>query len=298
MKKRFLVFGVFLLCFVLPFGATAFAYSNIVAFGDSLSDNGNADGYGLVVSSNGPVWVDYLATSLGVGLLDMAYGGARTDYHPATDSSNWGFGWQIDQYINTVNSGTVDSDALFTIWIGGNDLLNISGDPTPVITNAVTNISQGINDLVNAGAQNVLVLNMPNLGLTPLMNGENLAFGPPFSDNPDGGTWLSGTFNGVLDGAIAPFRSTINLMEADSYALMTEFIADGLFDNDTNMLQYAGSTTDSYLFWDAIHPTTLAHEMIADEVLNIVAPVPLPAAVWLFASGLIGLVGIRRKYNK
>ena len=298
MKKRFFVIGVFLLCFILPFGATAFAYSSIVAFGDSLSDNGSADGYGLGVSSNGPVWVDYLASSLGVGLLDMAYGGARTDYHPATDSSDWGFGWQIYQYINTVNSGTVDSNALYTIWIGGNDLLNISGDPTPVITNAVTNISQGITDLVSAGAQNILVLNMPNLGLTPLMNGENLAFGDPFSDNIAGGQWLSQAFNSALDGAIDPFRSTINLMEADSYALMEEFIANGLFDNDTNMLKYAGATTDSYLFWDAIHPTTDAHSLIADEALSIVAPVPVPAAVWLLGSGLIGIVGIRRRFSK
>jgi hypothetical protein len=29
-----------------------------------------------------------------------------------------------------------------------------------------------------------------------------------------------------------------------------------------------------------------------------VAPVPIPAAVWLFGTGLLGLLGIRRKIKK
>jgi len=35
-----------------------------------------------------------------------------------------------------------------------------------------------------------------------------------------------------------------------------------------------------------------------DMTFELMGPVPIPAAVWLLGSGLVGLVGIRRKFNK
>ena len=280
MMRKLYVVSLLLFCLVLQFNSIAFAssYSQIISFGDSLSDNGDADNYGFGVASNGDVWLDHLAGILGVELLDMAYGGARTYGHPssavspATTGYQFGFGWQIEQYLATF---TVDPDALYTIWIGGNDLLNLEGaSPEAVIGNAVTIISQGINDLVTAGVQNILVINMPNLGLTPLMNGQNTE--EPFNlfNDPVGGTQLSEAFNAALDAAISPYGSTINLTKLDIFTLMADFISEGLFDNTTNMLQFAGETSDSYLFFDAIHPTTLGHSSVADEAASSVRPVP------------------------
>jgi len=81
MKKLSVVWAmVFFL--LLPLALSASSYSSIVAFGDSLSDNGHAeDGYGFGIFSNGDVWVEYLADSnnLNCTLYDYAYGGAKTD---------------------------------------------------------------------------------------------------------------------------------------------------------------------------------------------------------------------------
>src|ERR1035441_9762115 len=66
--------------------ASAGAYTAVIAYGDSLSDNGNlfaATGqppapYWNGRFSNGPVTVEYLANSLHSPLLDFAWGGATT----------------------------------------------------------------------------------------------------------------------------------------------------------------------------------------------------------------------------
>ena len=295
MKKRFFVVVIFLLCLVMPFGATAFAYSQVVGFGDSLSDNGSDDGWGLRVASNGKIWLNHLAGPglLNTGLLDMAYYAAQTNYHPVFDSDVWGFRWQINEYIRFA-AGAADSDALYTLWIGGNDLLNIAtpADASTVIGNAVTHIASGINDLVSAGAQNILVMNMPNLGITPLMNGQNGK--PDFSAE---GAQLASSFNNDLDRALNQYRSSINLFEVDVFTMMGELITNGCFDNYTNKLQDNSPTNELYMFWDDIHPTTYAHGLIADAVYNEVAPVPIPGAIWLFGSGLAGLAGFRKKFK-
>ncbi|MCK5684065.1 SGNH/GDSL hydrolase family protein [bacterium] len=306
MIKKFYLVGLLLLCLVLSFGSSAFAhsYSQVISFGDSLSDNGNADGFGLGVSTNpnpdgtvGSVWVDYLAQDLGIGLLDMALGGARSNFHPNSGSQDLGFLWQIGFYLDHIYKPEIDSKALYTIWIGGNDLLDItdSAQVESVIDNTVTNINTGINNLHLAGVQNIILMNMPNLGLTPLMNGEYKDYGDPFSNNPNDGTALASTFNQALDSRIDPFRSLLNLMEVDVFTLMTEFIEADLFDDYEHMLQVSETPDLSYLFWDAIHPTTYAHSLIANQALNTVAPVPEPATMLLFSLGLLGLAGVSRK---
>ncbi len=276
MQRRLIVLNILVLCLASPWPVTAVAYNGIVVFGDSLSDNGPADGYGLRISSNGRVWADYLAERLGVGLLDMAYASAQTDYHPATDSAQWGFCWQVAEYL--ARMGPASSDKLYIIWIGGNDLVKRTGNPGPVIEKAVANILYGIDSLIGAGAENILVMNQPNLGVTPLMNGHNLHQNGPdqphtFVDNPDGGSKLAQGFNAALNRALTLYPHTVNLVEFDVFGLMNRFIAEGVFDNSTHMLMANQPTAKTYMFWDRIHPTDDAHRRIAEAVDQTIASV-------------------------
>ncbi len=128
--------------------ALAAPYDNIYAFGDSLTDTGNTlllarSGLipGLVAqplppyymgrSSNGPVWIEYLASSLGVGPItpslsggtDFAYAGAETGttpLHAANPLDLLGPSGQLAQFRTAVPHPS--SSALYTLWIGANDL--------------------------------------------------------------------------------------------------------------------------------------------------------------------------------
>ena len=131
----------------------AHAYSSLYVFGDSLSDAGNvylattAPGspfppqpvapYVNGQFSNGPIWVEDLSARLGLGPVlpalaggtDYAFGGATTGY-PATLSSTLPvptLAQQVGLFLSAV-SGLAPPSALYTVWAGSNDLLNIIGN--------------------------------------------------------------------------------------------------------------------------------------------------------------------------
>ena len=55
-----------------------------------------------------------------------------------------------------------------------------------------------------------------------------------------------------------------------------------------------------YLFWDDVHPTTAAHQIIADEAHRAVTATPEPTSLLLFATGALGaaVVAWGRKRGK
>ena len=106
------------------------AYSQIVSFGDSLSDTGNiftstggaypAAPYFDGNFSNGDIWIENLASSLGVaaptaslvGGTNYAWGGARTT--EAGGAGQPSAQTQVAQYF-AATAGITDPNALYTI---------------------------------------------------------------------------------------------------------------------------------------------------------------------------------------
>ncbi len=270
MKKKLSLITILTICFILPFAASALAVDKIVSFGDSLSDNGPGDGYGFGVWSNGYVWLDYLADEMGVELEDRALGGAKTSGH-IQYGDMFGLDWQVNLFLAEMPVGTDLSNTLFVIWAGGNDFLNITPemDVSLVIGAAINNISDAVQSLLMVGAEKILVVNLPNLGVTPR-----------FKDDPAsaaGATMISETFNTYLKQTMCTYADMFPepmFFMVDSFELLDYAIAKPGKFGLTNVTDADGAAVDyeGYLFWDAIHPTTATHKVIAAAACGQVKP--------------------------
>lgn len=289
-------YSLICLLLVLPGIAAATSYSRIVAFGDSLSDHGglqkylglynpesNPDGV-LTTWSNGNVWTDYIKTKLNADLDDRAIAGATTDGHEdetvqammdAGTLPDLSFIGQINSYI--ASSPSFDSSkTLFTMWIGGNDLLEYSRAQTvtpDVFINQTTDvIIQGMEKIHEKGGRNFLVMNLPDVGATPA-----------FVNTAVQGvaTLLSSMFNQVLWSKIDEFAAAhpdSSIIKFDVFTYLNSMISSGYFQNTTEtyvIYDANGNRTftynepaSDYLFWDKIHPTTRAHQILANGVAS------------------------------
>jgi phospholipase/lecithinase/hemolysin len=118
--------------------------------------------------SNGPVYVEALATGLGLppivhsqaGGKNFAYGGAKTF---GTDGLEGIYIRDIDEQVTEfLDTPAADPDALFVVFAGSNDLV----DGQTNMSIPVNNLAADIGRLIADGARNFLVPNLPPLGHT------------------------------------------------------------------------------------------------------------------------------------
>jgi outer membrane lipase/esterase len=281
------------------------AYDGLYVFGDSLSDDGNLFSMtgGLYPPapyfdgrfSNGQVAVEYLASTLGIGLNNFAIAGARTGT-PVGGGPDDGTGVraQVDTYLGLAG-GTASDKGLYFIWAGPNDYFALAESPPDVavagayIANAIDNLQLSISALYGAGARDFLIPNMPNLGLTPRIAGLG-------SETAFAASWLSSVHNAQLGNLLAGLGAAlpdVRFFSADTYALTTAASLDPAaygFSNATQAciesIDCVQSNGDGYLFWDGVHVTTAAHARLAGVFAGSLAPVP-EARTWaMLLSGL------------
>ncbi len=299
--------------------ASAASYTNIFNFGDSLSDTGNiaqVTGFPLPpytsgrFTSNftdgtpGVVWFDVVASQLGFGSTNSlaggnnyAWGGARTG--PVNAGLPPSLIDQANFYLQDTG-GVADPTALYSVFGGGNDVRDND------IADSVANISSIITALHSAGAMNFFVPNLPDIGLTPESLADEAPGGP--------GSVISAAsmqFNDDLRIELKNLEDTlgVNIIEFDLFAIFNNILADpGAFGFSnvtepcyTGGLDGTGGTLcadpDSYLFFDGIHPTAAAHQLLGNlavkEILEA-GKIPVPAALPLFLSAL-AMFGFARR---
>ncbi len=272
--------------------ASAGPFSNLVVFGDSLSDIGNVSSatfgttpgpyYSSGRFSNGPIYAESLATGLGLPTLtrstaggnDFAFGGAQTT---GTTGLQGLFINDIDEQVSKfLSTRTANATTLYAVFAGANDFI----DGQTNVSVPINSLQSSINRLMTAGARQFLVFNLPPLGDTPKYNGSQATL---VQYNA-----LSQQFNSGLATMLAGVQSSnpaVKVSQFDVYGLFSQVLANPSgFDltNVTNSaapgLSAGASSYDTsreapnpnqYLFWDDLHPTTAVHAILAQRVLDL-----------------------------
>ncbi len=259
-------------------------FDNVVVFGDSLSDNGNISSLtpgsermrfttnpGLVASELVARHYGFTLEPSTSGGTDYAWGGAQSakDLGVVVSAKT-----QVDQYL-AGNGARADSHALYTLWVGANDILNLdfSQDLNAQMVNAANAEVATLKTLQQAGARYIVVYNLPDVSKTPAVNSTPLA---TFAGQ------LGSLYNSTLNEGIATLG--VGILPVNTYALLNQVIADPArygFSNVTDRACTTASSIDcttatlvvpdagtSYLFADGVHPTTAAHAMLAQVVMS------------------------------
>ncbi len=307
----FALFG--LVCLVPRAGVQAF--SDVYFFGDSLSDTGNtcallfAGGYAPGRCSNGEVWSDALAASLGFTAQASISGG--NNFADGGDTTA-----DLDNQITLLairEFNQADPDALYVIWLGGNNVLDLPAAAGAMQT-AVDELVAGLQRLRGLGARTFLVPNLPDIGRAfgtfAFPTGVGAAFTPAERDLAN---HLSTTFNALLAPALAA-QSGVTIFQLDIFGLVEELFADpvafGLLPaaidrasddtdfgipclNDFTCANAPQSAVaDGFFLFDAVHPTTAMHAIIAERATELV---PEPRSFLLGLSCLLTLLVLGRR---
>lgn len=267
-------------------------FNRIVAFGDSLSDNGNlyTATAGLVGKgnyyhgrfSNGPVWVEYFSHKLGIDLYNWAVAAAPSDFGNFFDlfkSVPYTLQHELANFTSTIDELNITEDEiskmLFTLLIGGNNFVHDIKSTPEEISDDYINFTDA---LVQLGAKYIMVINLPDLAIAPRYNTDN--------EKSYEIRKRVQTTNDLIEQKIRAYRLEhpevmfydINLFKYTDDAMLnpSKYYLKNISDRC-----YTGGFSESYnaqkicdepethLFWDDLHPSTTFGCQTASIAVNI-----------------------------
>lgn len=278
-----------LLAVLISTSTQAESFANIIVFGDSLSDNGNLatlPDYSFLNNppfnkgfTNGKFAVEVVAKLLKLEVkpslyltgfpsdgTNFAVAGARAGGETIIDLSG-----QVQAFL-LGNNGESLGNTLYFIMIGGNDIADAVETGSPIqarfiLGHAVQTIGSNINALLDAGAKSLMVVNAPNIGITPRV--KNLG-----SEATHFAKELSKTFNRLLKKSVKSIEKNrgidigyfnlygfVHQILTNHTALGFKNVEDACYDS-INLTENPGCKFEEYFFFDEFHPTAKANQRI------------------------------------
>ncbi len=299
MKIIFILFALFFSVL-----SSAAPLNKIVVFGDSLSDNGNLYEYmkgELPLSppyykgrfTNGPVWIELLINQYypkdgQAHLLDYAFGGAgvserNDDENDDEDDVLFTLNREIDSYLLS-HHDKADDSSLYVVWMGSNNYLAVPEDVDKAVSMVTLGIKHELQRLVKKGAKHIMVVNVPDLGRTPAAKD---------FDSVDLLTALTTKHNAVLKDIVSELEQNdpsvhwfyfnvndiieelLNFPERNGLTNIVDTCYEEMVNtpSERSILKMVSSVKSranvdacsGYLFFDPIHPSEVAHVLMADR---------------------------------
>jgi len=293
-------------------------YSNFVVFGDSLSDagtfsdpDGPAGSVKRFTNRTGPNYQDGSGEFYSLNATQLI--GGRLGFTPnqtasadsavragqgLPDGNNWAVGgYRTDQILDSItttsasgertragylpsNGFRADPNALYYLTGGGNDFLQGRVTSLPQANAAADRLVDSVRTLQGAGARYIMVWLLPDIGLTPAINGSPLQ---GFTSQ------LSAQFNTELvsqlqtvGANVIPLNIPVLLKEAfanpaqfglatDQNLVATCFSGDGCTENARYGINSATPDPTKLIYNDSVHPTEAGQRLIADYAYSLLA---------------------------
>ncbi|WP_273829237.1 esterase EstP, partial [Pseudomonas sp. SBT1-2] len=298
--------------------AIASPYSNFIVFGDSLSDAGQfADPGGpagatlRATNRTGPIYLDgsgevysanatqLLGAKLGFSEDQLAASTSATRASEGLpDGNNWAVGgYRTDQILDSITTTSTagsrsrpgylvanhlraDPNALYYLSGGGNDFLQGRVTSLDQANAAAGRLVDSVQTLQQAGARYIMVWLLPDIGLTPAINGSPLQ---GFTSQ------LSAQFNTELvrqlqtvDAEVIPLNIPVLLKESfanpaqfglatDQNLTATCFSGNGCTENARYGIHSATPDPSKLIYNDSVHPTEAGQRLIADYAYSLLA---------------------------
>jgi thermolabile hemolysin len=291
---RILLRGVLAFC-VLVASAAAGPFSELVVFGDSLSDVGNVQQATEELAwlgadptpgpyyyngrfSDGPVYAERLALGLGLPAItrsraggdNFAHGGAKTT--GTTGLPSFVVRDLDDQVTDFLNHRIADPNALYLVFTGANDMIENRLNYATYANRITSQMSR----LVTAGARQFFVFNLPLLGETPRFYGTGSAGDFNVKTASFNSTLESNLRSLEANPALTIFRFDVAELFSEALANPAQFglvnvhqaaapgLAPGAESYNTALV---APNKHQYVFWDDLHPTATVHSILARHAL-------------------------------